>query len=128
MSLSVLAAAPLSSVLQASDLGRARNFYEGVLGLELSDVPGLGFFVSAGNGTRALVYTTGAGPGAATVAAFLVDDLLAVVAELRGRGAVFEEYDMPPLVTVDGIADMGPMGKAAWFKDSEGNIINIVQM
>jgi hypothetical protein len=50
------------------------------------------------------------------------------VRELRDRGVVFEEYDLPGMKTVGGIADLGPAGKAAWFTDSEGNIISIAQM
>ena len=67
--------------------------------------------------------------------AFEVDDLEAVVAELRSRGVVFEEYDFPGLRTVDGLADIegnypskGARGeRAAWFRDSEGNMLGIGQ-
>jgi hypothetical protein len=54
-------------------------------------------------------------------------DIEKEVADLRARGVVFEEYDYPNLKTVNGIATTGP-GKAAWFKDSEGNILGLVQM
>ena len=53
-----------------------------------------------------------------------MEDLAAEVAELRGRGVVFEEYDQPGLRTVDGIATT-PVGRAAWFKDSEGNVLTM---
>jgi hypothetical protein len=56
----------------------------------------------------------------------MVDDLVAVVKELRARGLQFEEYDSPTLKTTGGIADVG-YAKAAWFKDSEGNLIGIAQ-
>jgi hypothetical protein len=64
-----------------------------------------------------------------------VEDLEATVAELRSRGVVFEEYDLPGLRTVDGIADIegnypskGGVGeKGAWFHDSEGNLLGIGQ-
>ncbi len=63
-----------------------------------------------------------------------VDDLAATVAELRRRGVVFEEVDVPGLKTVDGIADVagnypsrGSGEKAAWFRDSEGNMLGIGQ-
>ena len=56
-----------------------------------------------------------------------MDDIEKVVAELKDRGVVFEEYDFPGLKTVDSIADTGPI-RAAWFKDSEGNIIGVVQL
>lgn len=119
----------MSAVLPASDLKRARDYYERVLGIEIEDQPMLrGFTGHAGSGTQFLVYETTASHGDATAAAFVIDDIEAVTAELRDRGAVFEEYDMPGLKTVDGIADMGPAGKSAWFKDSEGNTISIAQM
>ena len=54
-------------------------------------------------------------------------DIEREVAELKARGVVFEEYDTPYLKTVGSIATTGP-NRAAWFKDSEGNILGIVQM
>ena len=56
-----------------------------------------------------------------------MDDIEAEVAELMARGVVFEEYDLPGLKTANGIATMGP-NRAAWFKDSEGNILGPVQL
>jgi hypothetical protein len=55
------------------------------------------------------------------------DDIEGLVGALQARGVVFEEYDMPGLKTVNGIATTGP-NRAAWFKDSEGNILGIVQL
>jgi hypothetical protein len=60
------------------------------------------------------------------VAAWRVDDVAAEAAELRSRGVAFEQYDTPELRTVDGIATT-PAGKAAWFRDSEGNLLTIMQ-
>jgi hypothetical protein len=56
-----------------------------------------------------------------------VPDVRAAVADLRSRGVVFEEYDFPGLKTVDGVADLGD-GSAAWFKDTEGNIVGVVEL
>ena len=64
-----------------------------------------------------------------------VDDLEAVVSRLQDRGVVFEDYDMPGLRTVNGIADIadnypskGGVGeRAAWFRDSEGNLLSVGQ-
>ena len=61
------------------------------------------------------------------LAAWRVDDVAAEVTELRTRGVRFEEYDEPDLRTVDGIATT-PVGRAAWFKDSEGNVLTISQL
>jgi predicted enzyme related to lactoylglutathione lyase len=124
-----LSTAPLSAVLPATDITRAAHFYEHVLGLHTEPAPLGGYvFVHGGSGTRVLVYETAAPHGEATAASFLVDDIESTVRELRGRGVVFEEYDMPGLRTVNGIADIGPMGRAAWFKDSEGNTLSIAKM
>lgn len=125
---SLIAAAPIYSVIPAKDIKRARDFYDRVLGLETMDASDPSMFMfSAGKGTQALVYQTTATNGA-TVASFLVDDLEAAVRDLRDRGATFAEYDMPGLKTVNGIVDMGTMGRSAWVIDSEGNAISIVQM
>ena len=45
---------------------------------------------------------------------------------LRGKGVTFEDYDLPGLKTVNGIADLGDI-RGAWFKDPEGNILSVVQ-
>jgi hypothetical protein len=55
----------------------------------------------------------------------VTDDLEATVAELRERGVVFDEYDMPGLRTVDGITELSEVERAAWFRDSEGNILTV---
>ena len=115
-----------AATLPASDLGRARKFYEGTLGLELEEENPAGVFYRAGSG-RIFVYESGfAGTNQATAATFLVDDLEAAVRELRERGVDFEEYDFPGLKTVNGIADLG--GElSAWCKDTEGNILSVGQ-
>jgi hypothetical protein len=68
----------------------------------------------------------GAGTSKASTAFWAVDDVAAEVAELKARGVVFEEYDMPGIKTVNSIATGGG-AKTAWFKDSEGNILAISQ-
>jgi predicted enzyme related to lactoylglutathione lyase len=122
-----LAASPVSAVLPAEDVERARHFYSEALGLEVSPLPDPdAFFVHAGGGTRLLVYKRARTVAEHTVAGFEVDDLGAVMTELRGRGVMFEEYDLPGLRTVDGVAEM-PDSRTAWFTDSEGNIIAIME-
>ncbi|PKQ29571.1 MAG: hypothetical protein CVT60_04670 [Actinobacteria bacterium HGW-Actinobacteria-10] len=71
-----------------------------------------------------MVYETSASAGSATQAGFIVQDFDETVSELRERGITFEEYDMPGLKTVSGVADYDGM-KTAWFKDTEGNTIAI---
>jgi catechol 2,3-dioxygenase-like lactoylglutathione lyase family enzyme len=106
------------------DLDRARAFYE-KLGLRISAEVSTGIFMEAGAGTIfPLLHRADAVAPSHTIAAFQVDDLPAVVASLRSRGVLFEEYDLPGLHTDDGIADMGDY-RAAWLKDPDGNFIGI---
>jgi len=119
---------PLHSTIPAADLERAKAFYEEKLGFTGGDRSPGGIFYDCAGGTRLLLYPTpAAGTGQHTLAGWAVDDIESAVAELRERGVVFEEYDFPGLKTVNGIADTGPV-RAAWFKDSEGNILGIVQL
>jgi catechol 2,3-dioxygenase-like lactoylglutathione lyase family enzyme len=131
----VLDRARVASRLPAQDLGRARRFYAEKLGLEPVDERPGGLLYRCASGEFSLFASAGASPGTFTQMAFEVDDLEAVVAELRSRGVVFEEYDLPGLRTVDGLADIegnypskGARGeRAAWFRDSEGNMLGIGQ-
>ncbi len=114
--------------IPAADLARAKAWYEEKLGLTpTQDMPGGGLYM-CGKGTAFLLYETEfAGTGKHTIAGWNVDDLDKEIAELRSRGVTFEDYDMPTLKTVDGVAEMDGM-KAAWFKDSEDNILNVGEM
>ena len=126
----ILGTSPVNGVLPAMDLARAKRFYADTLGLETEDCVGCdGFLASAGGGTRIQLYHSAAttAPSPYTAARWEVEDLRSAVTELRARGVVFQEYDLPTLKTVEGIADMrGEL--AAWFKDSEGNILNLSQV
>ncbi|WP_129338231.1 VOC family protein [Cellulomonas endophytica] len=115
--------------IPAHDLARARAFYEDTLGFTPSDegVPGSVHYV-AGPGTAFNVYETEfAGRAGHTIAQFHVDDLVAEVDELKRKGVGFEVYDLPGLEWDGEVATMPGMGKAAWFKDSEGNILCLDQ-
>jgi predicted enzyme related to lactoylglutathione lyase len=125
----MLAEATVYGVLPATDIDRAKKFYEGTLGLKPADMPMEGGYALYPTKQGSfLVYETQAPGGAATALGFVVTDLAAEMADLRTRGVVFEEYDLPGLKTVNGVVDMGKMGKGAWFKDSEGNIVSLSQM
>ena len=93
--------------LPCSDLSRAREFYEGTLGLTLElENPG-GVMYRAGD-ARVFVYPSEfVGTNQATAATFQVGDVDAAVAELRGKGVTFEEYDLPEVKTENGIAQLG---------------------
>lgn len=125
----------VSTRLPAQDLARARVFYAEKLGLEaVEERPG-GLRYRCGEGEFALFESSGSASGAYTQMAWQVDDLDAAVAQLRSNGVVFEEYDLPGLTTRDGIAEVdgnylskGGIGeRAAWFRDSEGNLLAIGQ-
>jgi hypothetical protein len=64
--------------------------------------------------------------GEFTQAVIQVTDVRAAVDEMRGRGVAFEEYDTPETRTDNGVASMPGGGEAAWFKDSEGNLVGVV--
>lgn len=118
---------PVGAVLPAADLARARGFYRDKLGLE-PDNPDAedNLQYTCGAGSRFLIYqTSNAGSAKNTQMGWMVTDLPATVAELRAAGVVFEEYDFPGLKTEDGIATLPDGSSAAWFLDSEGNILNI---
>lgn len=118
----------VSPAIPAADLVRARHFYENVLGLTPGEAVGeSGQYFDCGDGTRLFVYVTAnAGTNRATAAGWRVyDDFEAVMADLRERGVVFEEYDLPGFKTVNGVVTNPDGSKGAWFKDTEGNILSI---
>ena len=112
--------------IPAADLGRAREFYADKLGLTPTDENPGGLVYTTGGGTSFFLYQTEyAGQAGHTIAQWHVADVPAEVADLASRGVRFEHYDMPG-VTWDGdVASLEGMGHAAWFKDSEGNILCI---
>jgi len=121
--------------LPAQDLERARRFYAEKLGLDASEERPGGLLYRCASGEFALFQSTGASSGTFTQMAWQVEDIEATVEALRSRGVVFEDYDFPGLTTVDGIAEIegnypskGRGERAAWFRDSEGNLIGIGQV
>jgi catechol 2,3-dioxygenase-like lactoylglutathione lyase family enzyme len=118
----------LLPTIPASDLGRAQAWYADKLGLTPDqEEPEALLYRSGADRLFLLFASSDAGTAQHQLGAWLVEDLAAEVAELRGRGVVFEDYDQPGLRTVDGIA-ITPVGKAAWFKDSEGNVLTMTQL
>ncbi len=120
---------PLSiyTVLPVADLERARAFYRDKLGLEATlDKPGMLAYSGPSGYIFQLYETSTVGTAQNTQMGWSTSDLDGDVAELRERGVVFEEYDLPGLKTENGIAHVGTE-RAAWFKDSEGNTIVISQ-
>ena len=120
--------APIVPYIPASDIPRAREFYERKVGLVArEEVAGGVVYECAGGSWIFLYQSSGAGTSQASQAFWQVQDIEREVAELKSRGVVFEEYDRPGgLKTVNGIS-IGGGTKAAWFKDSEGNIMALIQ-
>jgi predicted enzyme related to lactoylglutathione lyase len=119
--------APIHAYIPVSDMNRARKFYEKTLGLTPKEESAGGVIYECGSGTWFFMYKSeGAGTSKANYAFWDVKDVEAEVAELKARGVVFEEYDMPAFKTVNSIATGGG-AKTAWFKDTEGNILAVSQ-
>ena len=116
--------AVVTTTLPATDLARAKQFYHETLGLDIEFEMEAHIMFKTSAGSQILLYPRGPTTADHTVCSFAVPDIEAAVAELRGKGVTFEEYDMPGLKTVDGIATIGDQ-KAAWFKDTEGNILSL---
>jgi len=117
---------PMYAYIPATDVPRARRFYEDTLGFKPTDELGGGVTYQFGGHTACFLYPTpNAGTSQASQAFWQVDDVVREVKELKARGVVFEVY---PDMQADehGIVTAGG-AKAAWFKDTEGNILAIVQ-
>jgi predicted enzyme related to lactoylglutathione lyase len=122
---------PMYAYIPASNVARARKFYEEKVGLKPQQEIGGGVAYQFADHTACFLYDAGdnAGTSRASQAFWKVDDLEREVARLRERGVVFEEYEpdeIGGMTMKDGIASGGG-GKAAWFKDSEGNIMALIQ-
>ena len=118
---------PVVPYIPAKDIARARRFYEEKVGLVAREEIAGGVVYECGGQSWIFLYPSGgAGTSQASQAFWQVEDLDSEVAELKARGVVFEDYDMPGLKTVDGIATFHT-SKAAWFKDTEGNIMAVIQ-
>ena len=114
------------TTIPAKDLERTRRFYEDVLGAQtVTEDPG-GIIYRSGDSYFSPYPTEYAGTAQHTLGAFMVRDVEAAVANLRSKGVTFEDYDLPGVKTVNGIAELGGI-KGAWFKDPEGNILSVVQ-
>jgi len=123
----MLKSSPIVPYIPVADLERARKFYEEKIGLTPKEIYAGGVIYECGGGTWVFMYPSGgAGTSKASTAFWAVEDVEKEVAELKSRGVVFEEYDMPQIKTENSIATGGG-AKTAWFKDSEGNIMAISQ-
>jgi predicted enzyme related to lactoylglutathione lyase len=124
---SMLDQATVTANIPAADLARARAFYADKLGLSPSqEIEGIVLLYRTAAGSTFSVYQTEyAGQSGHTIAQWHVDDVNAEVLDLKSKGVAFEHYDMPGVEWNHDVATMGGMGKAAWFRDSENNILCI---
>ena len=130
----MLTDAQVSTRLPAKDLERARKFYSEKLGLEPVEERHGGLRYQCGGSSFALFESAGSASGTHTQMAWEVDDIATIVAALRARGVVFQEYDAPGLTTINGVAEIegnypskGVGERGAWFRDSEGNLLSLGQ-
>jgi predicted enzyme related to lactoylglutathione lyase len=127
----MLGNAPMAATLVATDIRRAKKFYAETLGLQPANMPVPEDAAAFENGSGAMLYLYEREEGTKadhTAAAWMVEDLEETMTELREEGVVFEQYDMPGLKTDErGIAESDG-NRSAWFKDTEGNILALVEM
>ena len=122
---------PMFASLPAHDIDRAKRWYEEKLELTpMLDLGDGGLLYNTG-GSQWLIYQTpAAGTGKQTVGGFVVPDIDETMRELRAKGVTFEDYamgDQGP-TTENGVARDPRGGAAAWFTDSEGNILALTQL
>ena len=117
---------PIYSYIPATDVARARAFYEGKLGFKPGREQAGGVAYDCAGGTAVFLYPTpNAGTSKASQLFWEVTNIESEVADLKRRGVTFETYDMPG-TDANGITTAGG-AKAAWFKDTEGTILAVIQ-
>ncbi len=123
----MLSTSTAHTTLPVADLERARQYYEQVLGLVPEFVTPGGAMYVTGPGSRLLIFPSAGRPsGAHTQIGFTVADIDAEVADLKGRGVVFETYDFPGFDTTTSTATTDAI-RVGWFKDPDGNLLSVVQ-
>jgi catechol-2,3-dioxygenase len=115
-----------TAILAVKDVGVAKGFYEGVLGLEPTGGEQEGMIHYKSGSSSVLVYESEhAGTNQANALAWSVgEDFDAIVQDLRARGVTFEHYELPGL-RLQGDVHVAENFKAVWFKDPDGNILHI---
>ncbi|WP_418955403.1 VOC family protein [Streptomyces tritici] len=122
----MLADAPVAAIIPVNDLARAKRFYTEKLGLSLTRETPEDTRLESGGTVVGLYETPYGGQAEHTLASWKVSDLDAEMKDLRSKGVEFEDYDLPGLKTVDGVVETEAM-RGAWFKDSEGNILCLME-
>lgn len=115
------------ATIPVSDLERAKKFYGQTLGFAVNmDTEGGVMYTSGG--TRFFVYPSRFKASGHSQMSWFVDDIRSVVRELQAKGVKFEDFEVPGLKTVDGVAQSGPNVWTAWFKDPDGNLLGLTQI
>ncbi len=117
----------VSATIAVKDIAAGKQFYGGTLGLEQIDENPSGVMYKSGIGQLFVYQSVTAGTSQATSASWRVSDIEVAMADLAAKGVVFEHYDIPNATLEGDIYVMGPM-KSAWFKDPDGNILNLTSM
>lgn len=117
----------LRFTIPVNDTARAQQFYEEKLGFPPARHAMGGMAYQSADGYFVLVETGTGGSAQYSIMTWLVDDIVSMMAALRAKGIVFEEYDFPGMKTVNGLAILGA-DKLAYFKDSEGNLLALAQL
>ena len=113
--------------IAVKDLDRAKDFYTDTLGLKQVEAEGDEVLVLESGDSQVNVYRSEfAGTNKATAVSWEVDDIDSEVKTLRDKGVAFEHYDMPGL-KLEGDVHVGDGLKVAWFKDPDGNILNLIE-
>lgn len=122
----MLGESTVTATIAVRDIAAGKAFYGDKLGLtQVDENPG-GVMYQSGEGKLFIYQSETAGKGQATCVTWGVDDLNVTVDTLKGHGIAFDHYDIPDTTWEGDIAIMGPM-KSAWFKDPDGNILNVNQ-
>jgi catechol 2,3-dioxygenase-like lactoylglutathione lyase family enzyme len=117
----------IHATLPVKDINRAKKFYADKLGLTPKEETPAGLVYQCKDSWFLLFPSTGESNGSFTQLGWETDNIEAEVAELKSRGLQFIEYNLPDFKTVNSVATTGST-RAAWFKDSEGNLLGIVQL
>jgi catechol 2,3-dioxygenase-like lactoylglutathione lyase family enzyme len=119
---------PMSARIAASDIARAKAWYRDKLGLtpQKEEMGGTALWYRSGQTWFFLYQTESAGTANNTVGGWEVSGIEAVMDDLRSRGVVFEDYDFGEMKTVNGLLSAGDY-KACWFKDCEGNVMELTE-
>ncbi len=115
------------ATIPVSNLEHAKRFYGQTLGMR-TEMATEGGVMYASGGTQFFVYSSSHKAAGHTQMSWHVDDIKAEVAALKAKGIEFEEYDLPGIKAVGGIAQSGRGVWSAWFRDPDGNLLGLTQI